>query len=547
MRRQTSRHLTVSLVHGSIVSVPARAIVLGVFSNVDPGGAADAANAAAGGLIRGVVVERTFPASAGAVSLLPVSRTSLCTEFVVLAGLGDFNRFSTDVLTLSFASVIRTLMKTGIDDWATVPVGAGSGLSIRDSLEAVVDGVVKGGLGASLTATLGHLKVCELGEARYKTLARAATRVCRGISAKHPVTIDVRRSTIAPPAAPAAPAHSPAVYLLAQEGDSRNQACIAFLSSGPRAAIAEEKVTLDIAELIDDVGRHAVAADARQLSAVARKFSSLLFSKAAIASLEQSGRHHLVIVHDSTTANIPWELLPLGSWKPALGAGMSRRFLTTSDHAARFAETRRRDDRLNILVVADPTGDLPSARAEAERFVKLAKQLPSLFVEVIRGAAATKRRVLDAIGSGRCDVLHFAGHGRFDPEAGRPAGLQCSNGVVTAPDLSRMTHLPSVVFLNACESGLVAPGGGTPRFATVAETFLNSGVANCIGTMWPVGDKSAAVFSSRFYRTLLDGHSISTAMVVARKAVKASADRRSFDWATYVHYGNPDFQVKRKP
>lgn len=545
MTRAAPRHLTVNLVHGSIVSVPTRAIVLGVFSNVDPNGAAGAVDAAAAGLIRSVVVERTFPASAGAVSLLPVSRTSLCTEFVVLAGLGDFNRFSTDVLTLSFAGVVRMLMMTGIDDWATVLVGAGSGLSVRDSLDAVVTGVVKGGLGASSTATLGHLKLCELGDGRFRTMAKAATRVCRGISSKHPVTIDLRRSTVEPVAAPAAPTHAPAVYLLAQR-DDRARVGIACLTSGPHAAIADEQVKVDVGELIEEVGRLVLTAQGRSLTAVARKFSSRLFSKATIRSLEQSGRHHLVVVHDSATANVPWELLPLGSWTPALAAGMSRRFLTTSAHAARFAETRRRDDRLNILVVADPTGDLPSARAEADRFVKLARQLPDLFVEVIRGAAATKRRVLDAIGSGRCDVVHFAGHGRFAAEAGRSAGLQCSNGIVAAPDLSRMTHLPSVVFLNACESGLVAPGGAQ-RVATVAEAFLNAGVANCIGTMWPVGDEPAAVFSARFYRELLDGHSISAAMVVARKAVKALAGRRSFDWANYVHYGNPDFQVKRKP
>lgn len=547
MRRATARHLTVSLVHGSIVAVPARAIVLGVFSNVDPNGAARAVDAAAGGLIRNVVVERTFSANAGAVSLLPVSRTSLCTEFVVLAGLGEFNRFSKDVLTLSFASVVRTLMKTGIDDWATVLVGTGSGLSVRDSFDAVLAGVVKGGLGASLTATLGHLKVCELGNGRYRTMAKAAPGVARRIGSKHAVTIDLRRSAVDASAAPAAP-HSPAVYLLAQqEGDDRDRINISCLSSGPRAAIAEERITVAVGDLIGEVGRQAAAADAKALSAVARKFSRVLFSKATTASLEQSGRCHLVVVHDSATANIPWELLPLGSWTPALGAGMSRRFLTTSDHAARFAETRRRDDRLNILVVADPSGDLPSARAEADRFLKLAKQLGNLFVEVIRGPAATRQRVLEAIGSGRCDVLHFAGHGRFEAQGGRPAGLQCSNGVVSARDLSRMTHLPSVVFLNACETVLVATGGSTQRFASVAETFLNSGVANCIGTMWPVGDKPAAVFAARFYRTLLDGHSISAAMVSARKAVKGAGGRRAFDWANYVHYGNPDFQVKRKP
>jgi hypothetical protein len=45
-----------------------------------------------------------------------------------------------------------------------------------------------------------------------------------------------------------------------------------------------------------------------------------------------------------------------------------------------------------------------------------------------------------------------------------------------------------------------------------------------------------------FGTTLLDGQPISGALLEGRKAVR---DLDSVDWADYIHYGNPHFQLKR--
>ncbi len=44
------------------------------------------------------------------------------------------------------------------------------------------------------------------------------------------------------------------------------------------------------------------------------------------------------------------------------------------------------------------------------------------------------------------------------------------------------------------------------------------------------------------YGALLNGEAIGTAVSSGRQAVRHKA--KSFDWADYIHYGNPDFVLK---
>jgi CHAT domain-containing protein len=74
----------------------------------------------------------------------------------------------------------------------------------------------------------------------------------------------------------------------------------------------------------------------------------------------------------------------------------------------------------------------------------------------------------------------------------------------------------------------------------VAEAFLAGGVANFLGTHWPVGDAAALTFSTRFYERLLAGAALGECVLDARRRVH---EQSSIDWADYVHYGSPDFTI----
>jgi hypothetical protein len=72
---------------------------------------------------------------------------------------------------------------------------------------------------------------------------------------------------------------------------------------------------------------------------------------------------------------------------------------------------------------------------------------------------------------------------------------------------------------------------------------LRGGLANFVGTYWPVGDTPALEFASTFYSGLLGGASVGRALVQSRARVK---DVGSADWGDYVHYGDYDFRLRAR-
>jgi CHAT domain-containing protein len=132
------------------------------------------------------------------------------------------------------------------------------------------------------------------------------------------------------------------------------------------------------------------------------------------------------------------------------------------------------------------------------------------------------------------------------------SGLVLRDGRLTADDLQQLDTAPQMIFLNACESGRMrgapdAPGDGSrkPTFAghvSLAEGFLLNGIANFIGTYWPVNDIAASQFATTFYAGLLAGKPLSLAMREARQVAKSVSQR---DWANYLHFGDPLYVLRR--
>ena len=116
-----------------------------------------------------------------------------------------------------------------------------------------------------------------------------------------------------------------------------------------------------------------------------------------------------------------------------------------------------------------------------------------------------------------------------------------------------MGNLPGLVFFNACESARVRTRGEQrersqniderlQRTVGLAEAFLRGGVANYIGTYWPVGDSAAKRFSEEFYKRIMNGAPVGQSLQAGRAAVRAL---RSVDWADYNHYGERNFTLKQ--
>jgi CHAT domain-containing protein len=226
---------------------------------------------------------------------------------------------------------------------------------------------------------------------------------------------------------------------------------------------------------------------------------------------------------------------------------------------AKWREERRRNPELRVLLVVDPTKDLPGARKEGEEVQKLLEATPAVHVDRLFQGEASRNELRTRFHSGSYDVLHYAGHAFFEPDRPERSGILCARGeVLSGAELAGLSALPSMVFFNACESARVRKrearkkGKNKPRVDTaphevhnvgLAEAFLRGGVANYLGTYWPVGDAAAKVFSATFYREILQGRALGAAIAAGRAAVRKQG---SVDWADYIHYGAAEFVLKVK-
>jgi CHAT domain-containing protein len=223
---------------------------------------------------------------------------------------------------------------------------------------------------------------------------------------------------------------------------------------------------------------------------------------------------------------------------------------------ATLPSTRREDGTLSVLLVVNPTLDLDGAEREGARVQQLLSRTPGTRIELRHGADARKDRLAADLRSGLYDVVHYAGHAFFDPEDPAQSGILCANRqILTGADLAGFGNLPSLVFFNACEAGRVRGRGvekkskhrdrrlGLERNVGLAEAFLRGGVANYLGTYWPVGDGVAETFADALYTRILDHAPLGAAVLAARSAVREKHPS-SADWSNYMLYGSHDFVLK---
>jgi CHAT domain-containing protein len=561
------RTLEIRLVRGSITDASARALVIGVFSNVDPSGPAAAIDAALDGAIHEFTLRRMFAAQLGQVFVMPVARSRLLAEFVLCAGLGDFDDFGADATAFVAENVVRTFARTQVEDFATVLFGAGSGVPVAMALEQQLRGFIAGVQHADPDRVVRRITFCEIDPRKYTALVRA-TRVVAGKveDAEFALLVD---EVAAPDAARSSPARAqpasretaspdPAYLLVTMTpaGRSEYELRSSLLTAGAKAAVLSGTVAVQRANLLQHIEPlETGAATTRDLARIGTALARTLLPSTVREGLEAMRARPLVIVHDRESSRVPWEVLRIGTTHPALGGGLSRRYASDTLSVARWRDDRAGSDSLRVLLVVDPTRDLPGAAAEGDA-LKVLLGREAVTLDVLAGRDATRTRILAALGTGAFDVLHFAGHAYFDAREPDQGGLLCDGKeVLRGDDLAGIGNLPALVFCNACEAARVrkrsraaaAPARlfGMRRTMTgIAEAFLAGGVANFLGTHWPVGDDAAFAFSQSLYESLLTGDRLGRAVLAARRRLEAMP---TVDWADYVHYGSPEFRFTLVP
>ena len=521
---------------------------------------------------------------------------------IAVAGMGVPGRFGVPELKVLARELCWALGRLGKRHLATVLIGAGNGnLSVADAVEAWIRGIKNAVTGSTEDEgrTLTRVTFVERDPRRLPAIHEAIAAAKKRLATDERLQIDyvaptddelaaIRQHALdhdieerkrlweSPGAGGDDDAPRAAVRItVALDGDVYR-----FGAISDTASIPEREIPLD-PRLVMKANDELAAERESDLQRQRGRFLEQLL-------LPDDFRDHLisdsplVVLLDSTTARIHWEMLaqpdpgggPAGDTEEQWGdeayflgtsRALTRQLRTTFAPPPEPPPPPRRI--LRVLVVADPAEDahLPGAEEEGAEIADIFESFNTRYresenrVEVVRLLGprdATRTNVLRELMLRSYDVLHYAGHCVYEPPMGVNSGwIFTGDERITANELTRIDRVPKFVFSNACESG-ITPDRSEERTVALApsfaEAFFGRGVSNFVCTAWPVNDVAARRFASTVYASLLGvpfGNEdadlpapMHVAMTRARHAIVDTGEG-ALTWGAYQHYGNPYFQL----
>lgn len=312
---------------------------------------------------------------------------------------------------------------------------------------------------------------------------------------------------------------------------------------GTVKAYGEQKVSID--ELTDSAKTFATfmhAGGAGSYVPRIRAEGEALFNRAlserAKRHLKETKLAYLRLHLDDALVQVPWELMHDG--KEFLGV----RFALGRNVAAKTEETvapviGAQSHALppSALVVANPSGDLPSALKEGEAIEGLLKEGYAGKVTLLRGPVK-KGDFLGALKG--CTVLHFAGHIE-QPREGAHGGFVLADGIASPSEVRKAVGetVPGLVFANGCHATSGRGFAETARgVSDLASALLIRGCRHFIGPSFAVNDADALTFALRFYEKALAQVPFGEAARQAR-GVLLEPGHQPLSFAGYVLYGDP--------
>ena len=149
----------------------------------------------------------------------------------------------------------------------------------------------------------------------------------------------------------------------------------------------------------------------------------------------------------------------------------------------------------------------------------------------------TLTSLLEALESQEIHVLHFIGHGAYDPETQRGViMLRDDAGATTNVDGGRLGQVVHdhaslrLVVLNACSG---ARSGDRDPFAGIAAALVGQRIPAVVAMQTDITDVAAVMFSTRFYRELAAGLPVDAAVTQGRLAIFADQDD-GIEWGSPV-------------
>jgi len=302
------------------------------------------------------------------------------------------------------------------------------------------------------------------------------------------------------------------------------------------SAVATRKVLPETEHCVREVGHQLFAALLGTGEVTGRYRAS-----AALAAERGEALRVALRTDDPVLAGLPWEAM----YDEAMGEYVCRRDqLVRHIGVASSAPPLAVDPLpLRILAVVSSPGGLPALDTARERELleqALARLVRTGLAEVTWAPSASWADLQDMLLGGVWHVVHFIGHGDFDP--GRDEGILAltgEDGRVDLVEASRLVDLlrqarpmPRLVLLNSCAG---AATGAMDLFSGTAAALVRGGVSAVAAMQYEISDLAAIAFSRGFYGAVARGRTVDDAVSSGRVAI-VGLSGRTLEWVTPVLY-----------
>jgi hypothetical protein len=264
-------------------------------------------------------------------------------------------------------------------------------------------------------------------------------------------------------------------------------------------------------------------------------------ASAALAAERGDELRVVLRIEDPVLAGLPWEAV----FDRETGAYVCRRDQLVRHVPVALAPAPLQVRiPLRILGVVSSPSDLHRLDADAEK-QNLTRALAGLtsqgLAEVHWAPDATWAGVQDMLMDGEWHVLHYIGHGSFDPALDEGVlALERSDGRADLVSAARLVDLlrrarpmPRLVVLNSC--GGAATGVGD-LFSGTAAALVRGGVPAVAAMQYKITDGAAIAFARGFYAAVARGRGVDDAVTSGGRVAILAAGDRTLEWVTPVLY-----------
>jgi CHAT domain-containing protein len=204
---------------------------------------------------------------------------------------------------------------------------------------------------------------------------------------------------------------------------------------------------------------------------------------------------------------------------------------------------------LRVLIIASNTEPpISGVDIETQKLRNfLEKEQRDIFVDVklISTKQATYGYVRDELKKPNYDIIHYAGHGLYNPDSPEKSSLFFWSKKNKHGDVVPMKATELKMLLEKSEARLVylsccyGTATGDPSalldddFLGLADSAVNAGIPTVLGFRWPVSDDGACQLALAFYRSLLEQGSPGIALLEARREL-AGPNRDDPAWLSPI-------------